>query len=114
MRRAKARKRNQPPRQRNNQNATGNCHTRMYRSESRGCAPLALYDHAKQEESAYSESVGEEKVQPFHETAHPPSRNQIICNRRPPNAVPLSDAPIARCRAVASTSPPRRSITRTP
>src|SRR5450432_1297113 len=110
---AKVRKKRRLRRPRNNEHGPGNHYSRMHRSEGRRRACFALYDDPQQEKPADAESAGKEKIQSFHEAAHTPPGDQIKCNQRPPNAAPPFAAPTARCRAVASISRRKRSITRT-
>src|SRR3954451_3961585 len=113
-RRKRTRRRSRQATTRNSYGA-GNYHSRMHGSEGSWRAGFALHEHAEQEEPAHAKPSREEEIQSVSEAAHAPPRDSLdLCNRRPPNAVPLSAAPTARCRGVGSTSRLKRSITRIP
>src|SRR6266446_2932897 len=89
----KKRKRRRRPSRRNSSVGTGNCHSRMPRSESARQTGFALHDQAEQKESAHAEPPREKEIQSIFAQAHASSRNQIIANGTQDRQTPFRISP---------------------
>src|SRR5205823_5043485 len=89
----KKRKQRRRPSRRNSGDGTGNCHSRMHRSESARQAGFALHDYAQQKKPAHAEPPREKEIQSVFAEAHASSRNQIIPNATQDRQTPFCISP---------------------
>src|SRR5881227_3900844 len=89
----KKRKRRRRPSPRNSGDGTGNCHSRMHRSESARQTGFALHDQAEQKESAHAEPPREKEIQSVFAEAHTSSRDQITANATQDRQAPFRISP---------------------
>src|SRR5437588_9052013 len=90
---AKKKKRRRRPNPRNSSDGTGNCHSRMHRSESARQTSFALHDQTEQKKSAHPEPAREKEIQSLFAEAHASSRNQVTLDATEDRQTPFRFSP---------------------